>query len=248
MSAALAERCRGRWPDILRRLGFSAAPPSPAAISHAPPAADTIGSGSPTRVLAAGSAAAAAWAATVSGSSRRSSGSTSRQPPPWSRRLSAKSTPPTRARSPDNGKSAKPSDPMKPWREAGVFLVNSPVDRYFRARALIITESRGAIAPLCERASFTGHRNRDGRAQSPRSRSPTGEALGCHQTFVEHDGQGKAPIERPRLFAAGGKTIGGGVWFGKADAHSEFVVAEGVKSTLSRYASVSRRGWRRGPE
>ena len=27
--------------------------------------------------------------------------------------------------------------------------------------------------------------------------------------------------------------IGGGVWFGKADAHSEFVVAEGVESTLS---------------
>ena len=35
------------------------------------------------------------------------------------------------------------------------------------------------------------------------------------------------------MFAAGGKTIGGGVWFGKADAHSEFVVAEGVESTLS---------------
>lgn len=30
---------------------------------------------------------------------------------------------------------------MKRWREAGPFLAGSPIDRYFRSRALIITES-----------------------------------------------------------------------------------------------------------
>ena len=65
MSAALAELCKGRWPDILRSLGLlsSAAlagrdQPCPACGGH-----DRFGS--PTRVLAAGSAGAAAWAATV---------------------------------------------------------------------------------------------------------------------------------------------------------------------------------------
>jgi putative DNA primase/helicase len=52
-------------------------------------------------------------------------------------------------------------------------------------------------------------------------------------TFVEPDGSGKAEVEKPRLFAAGGKTIGGGVWFGAADPTHEFIVAEGIESTLS---------------
>ena len=61
----------------------------------------------------------------------------------------------------------------------------------------------------------------------------TGEDITSHQTFVEPDGSGKAEIEKPRLFAAGGKTIGGGVWFGQANPEREFIVAEGIESTLS---------------
>ena len=62
----------------------------------------------------------------------------------------------------------------------------------------------------------------------------TGAEIGTHQTFVESDGGGKAPLgKQARLFAAGGKTIGGGVWFGEADSNREFIVAEGIESTLS---------------
>ena len=61
----------------------------------------------------------------------------------------------------------------------------------------------------------------------------TGEDITTHQTFIEPDGSGKADIEKPRLFAAGGKTIGGGVWFGVADPEREFIVAEGIESLLS---------------
>ena len=53
-------------------------------------------------------------------------------------------------------------------------------------------------------------------------------------TFVRHDGAGKAPVDRPRLFSGGTTPCGGGVWFGKADPHSEFLVGEGAReSTLS---------------
>ena len=131
------------------------------------------------------------------------------------------------------GKSDKPSDPMKPWREAGPFLADSPVDRYFRARALIITESEARSLRYAEEPvslaieNELAVRNRPDHARRPARLSA------AIRPSSSTTGQGKAPIERPRLFAAGGKTIGGGVWFGKADAHSEFVVAEGVESTLS---------------
>jgi hypothetical protein len=63
----------------------------------------------------------------------------------------------------------------------------------------------------------------------------TGVDLTTHQTFLKPDGSGKAPLgEKARLFAAGGRTVGGGVWFGGfADPMSEFIVAEGIESLLS---------------
>ena len=62
----------------------------------------------------------------------------------------------------------------------------------------------------------------------------SGAEITTHQTFVRHDGSAKAPLgKRARLFAAGGRTIGGGVWFGVVDPDREFIVAEGIESTLS---------------
>ena len=60
-----------------------------------------------------------------------------------------------------------------------------------------------------------------------------GEDITTHQTFIEPDGSGKAEIEKPRLFAACAMKPGGGVWFGVADPTHEFIVAEGIESTLS---------------
>ena len=74
----------------------------------------------------------------------------------------------------------------------------------------------------------------------------TGEDITSHQTFIEPDGSGKAEIEKPRLFSAGGKTAGGGVWFGAADPEREFIVAEGIESTLSRHAHLRRHDGMRG--
>ena len=59
----------------------------------------------------------------------------------------------------------------------------------------------------------------------------SGKPLGTHQTFLARDGRGKAPVDKPRLFA--GPIGGGGVWFGEAGPDNELIVAEGVETTLS---------------
>jgi hypothetical protein len=62
----------------------------------------------------------------------------------------------------------------------------------------------------------------------------TGEAVTVHQTFLEQDGSAKAPLgDKARLFPAGVTPTGGGVWFGEADPSREFIVGEGIESTLS---------------
>jgi putative DNA primase/helicase len=121
---------------------------------------------------------------------------------------------------------------MKPWREAGPFLTGSPVDLYFRSRALVITEIEAQSLRYACSLFHWPSRLRWACAVAQIALAD-GEALGSHMTFVKPDGTGKAPVERPRLFSSGAAPCGGGVWFGKAAAHSEFVVAEGVESCLS---------------
>ena len=61
-----------------------------------------------------------------------------------------------------------------------------------------------------------------------------GPTVTTHRRLFEPDGSGKAPLgKQARLFAAGGRTIGGGVWFGVVDPDREFIVGEGIESTLS---------------
>ena len=63
--------------------------------------------------------------------------------------------------------------------------------------------------------------------------SSDGEERCAHQTFLALDGSRKAPVDKARLFPAGAPLVGAGVRFGTADADSEFIVAEGIESTLS---------------
>ena len=179
--------------------------------------------------MAAGSAAAAAWAATGSGSFR------SIKRVDFQTAASLVETVVGKVAESGAGKKtdkAKPTDPMKPWREAGAFLADSPVDRYFRFRALIITaieaQSLHYAASLFHWPSKTRWP-----AIVAQITLATGEPRGSHMTFVRHDGAGKAPVDRPRLFSGGTTPCGGGIWFGKADPEREFPVAEGLESLLS---------------
>ena len=232
MSAALANLCRGRWPDILRRLGVL----SSAALAGKDVPCPVCGGHDRFRYSDKEFGRWFCRGCGMGGDGLRLIQTIKRVDFQTAAALvetivGKVDAPESRAKL-GGGKSDRPSDPMKPWREAGPFLVDLPVDRYLRARALIITESE-ARSLRYARSQFHWPSKTNWPCAIAQITLATGEALGCHQTFVKHDGQGKAPIERPRLFAAGGKTIGGGVWFGKADAHSEFVVAEGVESTLS---------------
>ena len=107
--------------------------------------------------------------------------------------------------------STAPRDPMKSWRNASAFV------RLRFSPALWHWPSRQRWPAMLAAVA-----------------TADGEEIGCHQTFLEFDGSRKAPLgDKARLFAAGGRTIGAGVWFGEANPNSEFIVAEGLESLVS---------------
>ena len=128
--------------------------------------------------------------------------------------------------------SDKPKDPMKAWRSAAPFTRGSAVDVYLRGRGLEITDDEALSLRF---SSAQWHWPSSSRWPAMVAKVALADGTDCtsHMTFLEFDGSGKAPLEKERLFAAGGKTMGGGVWFGKADPEREFIVAEGVESLLS---------------
>jgi hypothetical protein len=127
----------------------------------------------------------------------------------------------------DAGTSAhKPRDPLRSWREASSIAPGSTVDVYLKSRAITLAEA--------ERRSLRSHpalfhwpTKTKWPAIVALVRLADGTEVTCHQTFLDLDGSGKAPLEKARLFPAG-IAPAGGVWFGVADPESEFIVAEGI--------------------
>ena len=128
--------------------------------------------------------------------------------------------------------SDKPKDPMKAWRSAAPFVRGSAVDVYLKNRGLDITDDEASSLRF---SPAQWHWPSASRWPAMVAKVALADGTDCtsHMTFLEFDGSGKAPLEKERLFAAGGKTTGGGVWFGKADPERPFIVAEGVESLLS---------------
>jgi putative DNA primase/helicase len=230
MSRELAERCKGRWPDILRRLGLLSSAalagkdvPCPMCGGHDRFRFSDKGfgrwfcrgcgqGGDGVRLIQAikhiDFALAAAMVESVVG------------------KVSYGASAAPGAKDPD-----APKDPMKPWRNAGPVVRSSPVDIYLKGRGLELTDEEASTLRFSPALWHWPTKTR-WPAMLARVALATGEDITSHQTFIEPDGSGKAELEKPRLFAAGGKTIGGGVWFGAAAEH-EFIVAEGIESTLS---------------
>ena len=126
--------------------------------------------------------------------------------------------------------SLKPCDPMKilaqRWAMGSRFCSGHDISRLAESSSPK-TRPRACVS---RRRYGTGRRNRAGRPCWRASSLATGAEITTHQTFVEPDGSAKAPLgKQARLFAAGGRTIGGGVWFGVADPDREFIVAEGIE-------------------
>ena len=235
MNHEFAERCKGRWPDILRPLGLISSAalagkdvPCPMCGGHDRFRFSDKGfgrwfcrgcgmGGDGVRLVMAikriDFALAAAMIESVIG--KVSYGSTSGH-----------------ASGASGSGADKPCDPMKPWRNAGPFVRGSPVDIYLKGRGLDVTDDE-ASALRFNPALWHWMSKTRWPAMVARVALADGTDITSHQTFIEPDGSGKAEIEKPRLFAAGGKTVGGGVWFGKPDPGREFIVAEGIESTLS---------------
>jgi hypothetical protein len=121
---------------------------------------------------------------------------------------------------------------LKAWRDAYLNVLGTTVDAHLRGRGIELT--------AVEARSLRSHPSLwhwPSQSKWPAMVSlvkrADGTELTAHQTFLQIDGSGKAPVEKPRLFPKGGLTAGGGVWFGEPDLDYEFIVAEGIESTLS---------------
>jgi hypothetical protein len=105
----------------------------------------------------------------------------------------------------------KSRDPMKTWRNAGPWVRDSAADIYLKRRKLDITDDEARSLRF---APSLWHWPSQSRwpAMLARVALASGAEITTHQTFVRHDGSTKAPLgKQARLFAAGGRTIGGGV-------------------------------------
>jgi putative DNA primase/helicase len=127
---------------------------------------------------------------------------------------------------------------MKSWLSASRFIRGAAIDLYFKHRGIDVTDDEAASLRFAPSLWHWPSKSRWPAMLARVAMAPLngadGASLTTHQTFLEPDGSGKAPLgDKERLFAAGGKTTGGGVWFGKADPEREFIVCEGIESTLS---------------
>jgi putative DNA primase/helicase len=122
-------------------------------------------------------------------------------------------------------------DPLKFWRDANPDIFGASVDFYLRNRGVQLTETE-ARALRFHPALWHWPTQTKWPAMIAAVGPFDGPPVTCHQTFIEPDGSGKAPLEKARLFPSGAAPIGG-VWFGLASPDHEFIVAEGIESMLS---------------
>jgi putative DNA primase/helicase len=124
----------------------------------------------------------------------------------------------------------KPKDPLKSWRQA-TSVFGTPVEAYLRSRGIELTQNE-ALSLRAHPSLF----HWISQSKWPCMVAAVGPAGGppvtCHQTFLDVGIPAKAPVEKPRLFPAGTPPVGG-AWFCTAIPDAEFVVAEGIETTLS---------------
>jgi hypothetical protein len=143
---------------------------------------------------------------------------------------------PNRASKRQSAPAPDPSrDPLKSWRNSYAVFRGTWGEVYFGNRGLTLTDAE--ILPLHTHPTlFHWVTQTKWPAVVALVKKVSGDDLvdyTVHQTFLAHDGSSKAPIVKSRLFPSGVSPVGGGVWFGEIDPEREFIVAEGLESTLS---------------
>jgi putative DNA primase/helicase len=122
--------------------------------------------------------------------------------------------------------------PLQLWREAIPSIRSTAVERYQATRGHILTTSEASVLRLLVRA-WHWPSGTQWPTQVALVAMHDGTELCAHLTFLQRDGRGKAPVERPRLFPYAARPLGGGVWFGTVNPKREIAVAEGIESALS---------------
>ena len=227
MNARLAERCRGRWPDIIRRLGLL----SSVALAGKDSPCPICGGHDRFRFSDKGFGRWFCRGCGYGGDGLRLVQTI--KGVDFFKAVEIIETVVGKVEPVEKPSVNKPREPMKPFRSAGPLTRGCIGDIYFKVcRCLDLTD----IERACLRFSPSLYH------WVSQSKWPAvlacvaladGTPLATHQTFLEPDGSDKAQIDKPRLFAAGGKTATGGIWFGAASPTQEFMVGEGIESTLS---------------
>ena len=133
---------------------------------------------------------------------------------------------------PTSSAARAPCDPMKTWRNALTFRMNSAACLYLDHRGFILSAAE-ALSIRCSPDLWHWPTQSRCHAMLARVSLADGTDLSTHQTYLTPDGR-KAPFgEQARLFPAGSKTAGGGVWLGEIDENREFGVAEGLENALA---------------
>jgi putative DNA primase/helicase len=131
-----------------------------------------------------------------------------------------------------SGGNMKPRDPLKSWREAYPNIFGTTVDQYLKGRGIQLTEIEAGSLRF-HPALWHWQAKTKWPCMIACYALADGTAITAHQTFIEPDGSSKAPLDKARLFASCTWVAGGGVWFSAADPEHEFLVAEGIETTLS---------------
>jgi putative DNA primase/helicase len=124
-------------------------------------------------------------------------------------------------------------DTDKPWHEALPSIRSTAAERYFvNRRRLTLTDIEATALRFAPRLKHWPS-GTYWPAVVALVATCDGIPLSAHMTFLARDGLAKAPVEKPKLFPNGAHPVGGGVWFGRAAPGRELIVAEGIETTLS---------------
>jgi putative DNA primase/helicase len=126
-----------------------------------------------------------------------------------------------------------PRDPLKTWKH-GAPILGTVADVYLRGRGIALNAIE-ALALRFKPKLWHWPSRTEWPCMVALVRLHDGTELTTHQTFLTEDGSGKAQLlgDKVRLFVHCDSIAGGAVWFGAPDPEHEFIVAEGIESALS---------------
>jgi DNA primase len=138
-------------------------------------------------------------------------------------------------REPDSDAKARTEAALAIWR-ASQDIAGSLGETYLRSRGL-------ALSPVTSLRFHPGLKHASGSVWPAMvalvGHGKTGEALAVHRTFLARDGQGKAPVDPPKMML--GPCRGGVVRLGKPG--DVLMVGEGIETCLAAMQATGKPAW-----